>query len=341
MDVACFDNYPCLYFWIFALIISTGFTMKILFVTHGTINFEEKRNFYDSFIEMGYDAIYFNYVDKHYYRGQYGEGNEAGCFNDPNQKLIDVANSFNPDLIFSILHRDQIKYETFGELRKQGFKIINWFCDDTWRFNDFSRFWIPYLDYAVTTAREALDWYHAYGWSDKVILSNWAANPRWYKPMDVEKKYDVVFVGGAHGGRKEIIEKTKQAGIDVRAFGKGFESGRVGFDDLIKKTSEAKINLNFARCSGDNGSQMKARNFELPACGAFTLTEYIKGIEDYFDPHEMTYWHDVGDLIDSIRYYLEHEEEREEKALNGMNRVLREHTYEHRFKEIFDRIGLK
>ena len=45
-------------------------------------------------------------------------------------------------------------------------------------------------------------------------------------------------------------------------------------------------------------------------------------------------------MIDKIKYYLEHNEEREAIARAGYERTLREHTYEKRFNEIFKTIGL-
>jgi len=41
-----------------------------------------------------------------------------------------------------------------------------------------------------------------------------------------------------------------------------------------------------------------------------------------------------------IRYYLEHDEEREKIAMAGYQRTLGEHTYEKRFEQIFKTIGL-
>ena len=43
-------------------------------------------------------------------------------------------------------------------------------------------------------------------------------------------------------------------------------------------------------------------------------------------------------MIDKIKYYLEHNEERESIAQAGYERTIREHTYEKRFNNIFKRI---
>ena len=46
------------------------------------------------------------------------------------------------------------------------------------------------------------------------------------------------------------------------------------------------------------------------------------------------------DLVEKVRYYLKHEDERAAIAQAGYERTLREHTYVHRFRDIFGQMGL-
>jgi spore maturation protein CgeB len=87
--------------------------------------------------------------------------------------------------------------------------------------------------------------------------------------------------------------------------------------------------------------QIKGRNFEVPGCGGFLLTNYIKGIEEYFSPDkDIVCYNSENELIEKIRYYLQNENLRQEIASNGLKTTLAKHTYVHRFNEIFQRIGL-
>jgi spore maturation protein CgeB len=45
--------------------------------------------------------------------------------------------------------------------------------------------------------------------------------------------------------------------------------------------------------------------------------------------------------VRQVGWWLEHEEERSATAEAGYRRVRAEHTYDHRFAEIFERIGLR
>ena len=45
-------------------------------------------------------------------------------------------------------------------------------------------------------------------------------------------------------------------------------------------------------------------------------------------------------MIEKVRYYLSHEDERTAIAEAGYRRTLKDHTYRQRFQEIFEQIGL-
>jgi spore maturation protein CgeB len=88
-------------------------------------------------------------------------------------------------------------------------------------------------------------------------------------------------------------------------------------------------------------SQIKGRNFEVPGCGGFLLTNPADNLTDYYDVgREVVCFESQHDMIDKIRYYLTHEDERNEIAKTGYQRTMRDHTYEKRFREIFSRIGI-
>ena len=53
-------------------------------------------------------------------------------------ELIAYAEKVNPDLIFFGLFRDQFSFETL-DLLKSKYRTLNWFGDDTWRFDNFTK----------------------------------------------------------------------------------------------------------------------------------------------------------------------------------------------------------
>jgi len=352
----------------------------------------EHHNFYHSLIHMGHDIVYFDYMtlmQKH--------GREW-----MNQRLLEAVQSEQPDLMMTVLFKDEFDPAVLLKVKKHT-TTLNWFCDDHWRFDDFSRHWAPCFTWVVTTAAGALPKYAALGFRH-VIKSQWACNHYLYRMSSSPTQYDVTFVGQPHGNRPQLIEAIRKAGIKVRVWGNGWESGRVSQEELIRIFGQSRVNLNLANASipdnaaegngtptpakgirsrisraldmiplgarvktlgkawltklGDNESsqasseschavdlryseQIKGRNFEVPGCGGFLLTGRADNLDQYYsDGREVVIFEHIDDLIAKIRYYLKHEDERAAIARAGFDRTMREHTYAHRFQDIFRYIGL-
>jgi spore maturation protein CgeB len=85
---------------------------------------------------------------------------------------------------------------------------------------------------------------------------------------------------------------------------------------------------------------VKARNFEVPATGTFELTEDADDLRDYYKlGEEIVVYKSDKDLVEKVRYYLAHPEEREAIAKRGYERTIREHSIEKRYEDIFRMIG--
>ncbi len=262
-----------------------------------------------------------------------------------NSMLLDVARREQPDLIFFIIFTDEIAKDTLAALTKQ-YVTCNWFCDDHWRFSDFSKYYAPLFSYVSTTDANAIAKYVGIGYRN-ALLTQWACNHFDYVRIpDTVKEYDVTFIGQPHGNRRRLIHFLQDHGIHVEAFGRGWDKGRVSQEQMIHIVNASKINLNLANSSWNirtifrRQQQIKGRNFEIPGCGGFLLTNYVEGLEKFYDLNrEIVCFHDKQELVSKIRYYLTHEQEREEIARRGYERTMREHTYEVRFKKLLDQMG--
>lgn len=99
---------------------------------------------------------------------------------------------------------------------------------------------------------------------------------------------------------------------------------------------------NFQAAIGTQRRTIKSRTFEVPACGGFLMTGISDdNLSEYYElGKEIVVFKNTEDLIVKSKYYLEHEDERKAIAKAGYERTIREHTYVHRFKEIFKFLGL-
>ncbi|MBF89295.1 MAG: hypothetical protein CMG75_06465 [Candidatus Marinimicrobia bacterium] len=153
-----------------------------------------------------------------------------------------------------------------------------------------------------------------------------------------KKDIEVVFLGqitSYRSNRRDYIFHLMKNNIP--GVFSGFErESQPSYQEYQEILGRAKIGLNFSESS--LGHQIKGRMFETMLSGALFLESknpltsiyFIEGI-DYisFDSKD--------DLIDKIRYYLSHDEEREEIASNGRNKILTQYSGEIIWKGIIER----
>jgi spore maturation protein CgeB len=109
----------------------------------------------------------------------------------------------------------------------------------------------------------------------------------------------------------------------------------------------SRISLNFAGASVRRGItrrrvlQLKARPFEIAACGGFVLTENTPDLADWLTPglHVATFDSD-STLAAQVARYLRHVDDRDRIAAAGCAFVRERHTYQQRFEEVFAAMGL-
>jgi spore maturation protein CgeB len=276
--------------------------------------------------------------------------------------LLEKAKEIKPDLVLFCLMRDEIRMETIT-LLNQFTQTTNWFCDDRWRFHNYSRYLAENLSYCITTDRYSVASYKQLGFGDKVILSQWATNELISQDAFVkrEQKYNVTFIGGYHPYRGYVVKELSKRGINVECFGTGWANGRISFERMAEVNLTSRISLNLSNSispdikyvlssikalkdylnSKKRVLELKARNFEIIGGGGFLLTFYSVGLEHYFDiGRELAIYTSIDDLALQINYFLTNGEERERIRTLGFSRV-QQHTYNDRFRAIFEEIEKK
>src|SRR5262249_13056739 len=106
----------------------------------------EHYNFYESLVAMGHDLVYFDFMTLLTRHGR-----------EPmNRMLLDLVRAEEPDLLFCVLFTDELDPAAIRHVSEEtGTTTLNWFCDDHWRFDAYSRHWAPCFNWAVTTAGSA------------------------------------------------------------------------------------------------------------------------------------------------------------------------------------------
>jgi spore maturation protein CgeB len=114
---------------------------------------------------------------------------------------------------------------------------------------------------------------------------------------------------------------------------------RVSTDETVKIFNASRINLNLhsSPCHegvDPHGDFVNPRTFEIAGCGAFQLADQRSLLPELFSDEEIVVFHDLKDAKEKVRYFLDHEEDRDAYAERGRMRVLKEHTYPHRMSEL-------
>ena len=77
------------------------------------------------------------------------------------------------------------------------------------------------------------------------------------------------------------------------------------------------------------------KTFELPACGAFVISNRTDEQLEYFEEDRcIVYFSTAQELLEKVRFYLQHKELREKIAASAHAEVLSKHTYGHRLETI-------
>lgn len=162
---------------------------------------------------------------------------------------------------------------------------------------------------------------------------------------DAEKDiygYDVCFVGMPYHNRVETLNSLKDFNIGVfgdywerylrKMHGKYFK-GKANGKKVLKLYVASKIVLNIHHPQSVYG--LNTRTFDIPSCGSFQIVDYKKGLQELFDiGKEIICYQSIDELIELVRYYLDHPEDRKKIAAKGCSRVRAQHTWYHRMKEV-------
>lgn len=118
-------------------------------------------------------------------------------------------------------------------------------------------------------------------------------------------------------------------------------------EELIHLYSSSHISLGFLEVYAHHDASrpvlqhLHLREFEAPMSGALYCTGFTDELAEFFEPDkEVIVYHNQHELLEKVRYYLDHPDAARVVREAGHQRALREHTYHHRYKTLFDELQL-
>jgi GT2 family glycosyltransferase/2-polyprenyl-3-methyl-5-hydroxy-6-metoxy-1,4-benzoquinol methylase/tetratricopeptide (TPR) repeat protein len=230
------------------------------------------------------------------------------------------ANSF--DLYLNV--DDGLRYRMPDQLRPAAYWAIDTHMDFAWSLEKSKDF-----DFVFAAQRDGAEQLLEAG----IATASWlplACDPAIHGKHKVQKSIDVCFVGNLLGQeRTELIELIR------RRFKNTFV-GRRFFEQMASTYSASKIVFNRSV-----KNDLNMRVFEALCSGSLLVTNDLSenGQEELFKGgvHLATYTN-AEDLIETIKFYLDHVEQREQIATAGRTEVHSKHTYLHRMLQLLRRV---
>lgn len=259
--------------------------------------------------------------------------------------LLRTAAQMQPDAIL-IYNATSILPATIARLSKQ-FWVSGYYHDDP--FGAFSRKpfvrvfrrTIPYYSSHHVVREENITEYQHLGAKHVKLLMTyyipWIHYPRRGNSLNAQRSLDVVFIGHSERDRRiRYVTDIVNAGIPLRVYGSPTYWHKYLPLDILRRLpsivpvfgdeyaltiSTAKVCLAFF--SEGNRDKYAYRVFEIPACKGFLLAERTDVMQSlYEDGLEAEYFSSSDELIDKIRFYLQHDEARERIARRGYERCI-------------------
>jgi len=265
-----------------------------------------------------------------------------------------AAREARPDLVFISGSNWYLGAETIRWLRRRGARVaLN--EQHLQVFRPYQAECLPHYDHVFTQDGGLASLLQAASAARGVSVLGPACDPEEHRPLELGREdrsalgAEVCYLGYAYPNRIQAFEGLTR--FDLRLWGMGWDASLLLAPFFrpepvhgLKKTkiyNATAVNVNIQ----SNHYQLDGvtcRPFEVAACGGFCLCDGRRDLGRFFAlGDEVVSFDGPEDLKAKVAYYLAHEEERRELARRARARVLREHTYEHRVRQVLATLGLE
>jgi spore maturation protein CgeB len=265
-----------------------------------------------------------------------------------------------PDLILA-LAQAPLNLAVLQHLRKKKFLTAMWFVENYRHLTYWQQLAGGYDYWFVIQKTSCFEALKRAG-ARQVSYLPMAADPTLHRPLRLaaaeqdEYGADVSFVGSGYANRRALLPRWLSKDWSFKLWGNEWEGAdtltsvlqrggaRIDTETCIKVFNATSVNLNLHSCAGDGldpeADFVNPRTFELAACGAFQLVDERALLPDLFDTSELVRFTSVAEVPSLIRTWLDDMSGRRAFGEAGRRRVLAQHTYEHRMRELLATIGM-
>jgi len=277
------------------------------------------------------------------------------CFGEEimNKTFLKYIEKEKPDIIFFLGGLIEFSFDSLLKIREINpvTQTIATFGDEDIFFEGLYSYLPLFFDFILTGEKKYLSRYSKLGFKNIFYITG--INTRLFRPLNLEKRYDVVFIGHPtpeKSGRYETIKFLKDNNVNITLFGRAWENypefkeiykGVLTNERMIEIINQSKIILGLSR-SAYGELQLKGKVFENAACKAFNLVEYYEEYLDFFNEEkEIVLFKDKRDLLEKINYFLKHEEERKKIAEASYKKLLKYYNFDVELRKVINKVYSK
>ncbi|MCS6284682.1 MAG: glycosyltransferase [Nitrospira sp.] len=266
-----------------------------------------------------------------------------------------------PDLVLAMAQAP-LSLGALEHLRRKKFMTAMWFVEN-YRHLTYWQQLAPGYDYWFVIQQDDCHTALRRAGAPHVSYLPMAADPTIHRPLtlsmneQLEFGSDLSFVGAGYPNRRMLLPRWIQKDWTFKVWGNEWDGAgalssvlqrhgaRIDTDTCVKVFNASSINLNLHSNTGEGldpaADFVNPRTFELAACGAFQLVDRRALLPDLFSENEMVSFEQVEEVPSLIRTWLRDPVGRRTIADAARQRVLRQHTYEHRMKDLLAELGMR
>jgi ubiquinone/menaquinone biosynthesis C-methylase UbiE/spore maturation protein CgeB len=222
-----------------------------------------------------------------------------------------------------------------------------------------------FFDHVFTSDANCISRYREHLNHGNIYALPFAAQPAIHNPiLDHPRDKSVCFAGAYYGDRHEerrsdmehILKPSLSWGLEIydRQYGltgkqaelyrfpdiyQSAIKGRLEYDEMVKAYKQYRVFLNVNSVK-DSPTMFSRRVYELLACGTPVISTYSKGILELLGEDIVFISESEEDTKKHLVHLLGDNDAWMKASVRGIRRVMEEHTYAVRLKEILDRLGI-
>lgn len=273
-----------------------------------------------------------------------------------NREMVLEARRFSPDVLV-VFGQNRVLAGALAQIRAMSSASAVFIWPDTLvNLSAFIIAALPLYDWVGTYSKSTAPIFKRLG-GRRVVWLPLGADPHLHPvvPARAEFRCDVVFVGSWRPEREMYIAALlmELPGISVKIWGadwkrrthnpgilRAWQKRSLYGREFAQSIASAKVNLNIIDDSNYPAANM--RFFEIPCAGGLQVCSSCPEMESDFKDGEMVFYcHSVSQLPHIVRTLLANDALRAQVACAAHEKVLREHTYDHRAQTILAELGLE